>query len=493
MAAARTDHFSIDTQDSMGLKENNGRAARRKTMHRIGWIAVAFLVVLIILFKPFGGGSKAEEHRQRRQELAQRLRKFASEAVNANPIHAMQQKLGSHDSSGTNAWKSDTEEVLEQIVQARLHLVDIRSDTSSLSTAAKGDYSGVYGSFCRLDWSIHKQDPSATPMFRDLVSKSPDCAHPRTVPLKVAAEAVREYDSKHQDHGDSVSDMSTQVPKVLNLTAVAFHESRCGSTLVANLCVSADPAKHRVYSESAPPINALRNTCGDSYQHCSQETAAKILQDVIYLMSRSDDVHESRVFFKIQSIGTLQLRLFQYAFPETPWLFVFREPVQVMMSHLENGVKYANCVRTQRFPPLAIQEVIRKHHVASAGSMAPEAYCAAHLASLTEAASEALNEAGSKGMAVDYKDLPDAFVHEILPSLLGYELSEAMIRRMQETGGQYSKGRGNKAGEFKGDSEKKERKATDAIREAAETFLTTSYEALVKSATERKRLLTSNR
>ena len=452
----------------MGVKENNGRAARRKSLRRLGVVAAVavaglFLVVTVI-------SSRHSQSSSRSKPLAQRLRSLADHAVNVRP---------------QTTWTSDTDALLQEIVQAKLHLVDIRTDTASLATSSGSDYQGMYGAFCRLDWSIHKQDPSATPMFRDLVTKSPDCQHPRTISLKLAADAVRKYDQQQQNHRDS----TTVIPKLLNLTAVAFHESRCGSTLVANLCVSANPAAHRVYSESSPPIAALRNTCGDQYQHCSQDTAIQILRDTIMLMSRSDDPNESRVFFKIQSIGTLQLDLFQTAFPDTPWWFVFREPVQVMMSHLEHGVKQANCMRTQRSPPRAIDELLRRHHVASARSMRPEDYCAAHLASLTEAAAEALATPHSLGMAVNYKDLPSAFVHELLPSVLGYPLGEAELRRLEQTGGQYSKGRGNKAGEFKGDSETKERKATTAIREAAETYLMTSYEALEKSAEERKRLL----
>jgi hypothetical protein len=116
---------------------------------------------------------------------------------------------------------------------------------------------------------------------------------------------------------------------VLNFTGAVFHESRCGSTLVANLLSAV---------ESSPPLKALCYVCGANYSRCSIDTVAAVLQDVVYLMSRTDDVNEECVFFKIQSAVSRNLPVFTKAFPNTPYLFVYREPVQVMMSHLKQGI-----------------------------------------------------------------------------------------------------------------------------------------------------------
>ena len=95
-----------------------------------------------------------------------------------------------------------------------------------------------------------------------------------------------------------------QTVKVLNFTATVFHESRCGSALTANLLVAVDPAGHRVYSESpAPPVQALYQVCGEVYSICSRHVAAAVLQNVVYMMSRSSDhvgivgTEEQRVFY----------------------------------------------------------------------------------------------------------------------------------------------------------------------------------------------------
>ena len=66
------------------------------------------------------------------------------------------------------------------------------------------------------------------------------------------------------------------------------------------------------------------------------------------------------MFFKVSSIGAKRINVMQTAFPSVPWLFVYRDPVQTMMSHLDpekigtvRGGKFpkAVCLRTKGRPP----------------------------------------------------------------------------------------------------------------------------------------------
>jgi hypothetical protein len=169
-------------------------------------------------------------------------------------------------------------------------------------------------------------------MFRFLEAASPGCQNPMKVDLKKVAYLARQRDKKIKAGEVFVGE--GKEAKLLNLTAVAFHESRCGSTLVANSMIAMDPIKHRAYSESPPPVIAY-TICGDDFDRCTQEQAAAVLRDVIYLMSRTDDQREERVFFKFQSITSKKISTFQMAFPHVPWMYVYRDPVQVMMSHVK--------------------------------------------------------------------------------------------------------------------------------------------------------------
>jgi hypothetical protein len=307
-------------------------------------------------------------------------------------------------------------------------------------------------------------------MFRDLVSHSPLCQKQQwKFELSKVVELARHRDAqaKREQH---------QVPKALDLTAVVFHESRCGSTLVANTLIGMNPTKHRTYSESAPPAVAIKSVCGETYGNCSLKQAATVLKDVMYLMSRSNDPMEERVFFKMQSVTTRNLAVFQEAFPDTPWLFVYREPVQVMMSHLKDGTHHANCVRSKASPPQMVRDIASRKQL-HAERMEPEFYCAAHLASITESAVAGLKTSSSLGIPVNYDTLPGRLYEEILPSL-GVEVGPAEIERIRQVASKYAKGRGDRAGQFEGDSEQKEKMASTQVKNAAETFLKESYEVL---------------
>lgn len=302
-------------------------------------------------------------------------------------------------------------------------------------------------------------------MFRHLVEASPKCKHGKhyRVDLKGFTRLARKYDARHN--------------KALNITGVVFHESRCGSTLVANALAAMNPAENRVYSESAPPIAALKSVCGDTYQFCSVHQAGQVLADVMYLMSRSDDPLEKRVFFKIQSIGARNIEVFQNAFPQTPWVFVYRDPVQVMMSQLKMGARNANCVRMRVRPNAHITKLAETKGLTTK-ELSDEQYCAAHLATITESAVTSMQREPHLGTPVNYVNLPHVLYDLVLPQKFGVELSEEEIANIKKISGVYSKGTGGRQGEYKDDTEEKEHLATKEVREAAQLFLEESYKVL---------------
>lgn len=361
-----------------------------------------------------------------------------------------------------------SESILEGIVEANLQLVDVRGRSSD----------DLMGHWCRIDWTEHKNDPSSTPMFRDVVGHSEDCTNPYKYPLAKAFEAVKEYD---EDETDNVN--------VMSLGGVVFHESRCGSTLVANMLQSISPQKHRVYSESPPPIAALRNVCGEDYSACSIETAAETLRQVVYLMSRSNQ-KEERVFFKIQSIGSRNIPVFLKAFPQTPWLFIYRHPVQVLQSQLAHGIRNANCARQQRsgnHSPAVRQALLQARALSPDANipehprdLTPVEYCALHLASITTTAAQHVNE---NGHVINYSRLlTDDFTTWILPDFLEREPTSTEIASLEATSQVYSKGRGNKAGEFHADSQAKMATASADVVRAAALFLENNYQQLERES-----------
>ena len=310
-------------------------------------------------------------------------------------------------------------------------------------------------------------------MFRDIVAHSPDCQSNNL--FKADLRKVVDL-ARHQD--EIAANSNSNKVKVLNLTAVAFHESRCGSTLVANSFIAMDPTRHRTYSESAPAAQAIRSICGEQYSRCSVTQAAKLLQDTVYMMSRTNDLREERVFYKFQSITTKAVEVFKTAFPNVPWLFVYRDPVQVMMSHFKDDptMSHAICTRAQHNPPPDVDKIAKRYgHVNSARSLSKEEYCAAHLAGITEAAVHNLND---YAIPINYDHLMDTLMDEVLPRIWGRPLSKTELENIRTVSQTYSKGRGNRHKEFKGDSEQKAKAASQQVRDAAEMILKQSYDAL---------------
>ena len=171
-------------------------------------------------------------------------------------------------------------------------------------------------------------------MFRDLLKLS-DC-HSKNNMISIPITEVG--DKKYQKLYEK-----SHVPYEISPTGFIFHESRVGSTLVANM-LSSDPYS-MVFSESAPPASVLLHC-----KKCSKDDQLKLFKTVVSLMCRS--TYHKYCFFKFQSITTTMMNLALKAFPQVPWIFLYRQPIETMMSHVGNGKgNNAPCLRSKRKPP----------------------------------------------------------------------------------------------------------------------------------------------
>jgi hypothetical protein len=185
---------------------------------------------------------------------------------------------------------------------------------------------------CKLNFKKYWEQPHAYPMFRDLENMSGCVANNRR--RERMSVLLKEID----DHKLLPSG------RVISPTGFVFHESRVGSTLIANFLAS-DPWSI-VFSESTPIANAILHCT-----HCSEDQQIELFRNVLRLMGRTP--FHKRMFVKFQSITTTKIHIALKAFPDTPWSFVFRQPVQTMMSHLDpqKGSSSAPCLRSKRSPP----------------------------------------------------------------------------------------------------------------------------------------------
>lgn len=429
-------------------------------------ILACFATVIFVVYLVREGPKRASGAFQQNHEHPHHLSNAGSD-----PILERLRRRKSPGESQDLPWNPD-EKVLNDVLSGRLTLSNLHIDQTAIGKSRDDNYVGVYGQFCKVDWSGHKEDPALTPMFRDLVTDAVDCNKPHTLDLKKVVEAAREHDEANKG--------ATSSAKVLETPLFVFHESRCGSTLVANLLQAMSPIEHRVYSEHPAPLFALQ-VCGEDYKTCSHETAAAIFRDTIYMMSRSDEKREQRAFYKVQSAGSKHLPVFQRAFPDTPWIFVYREGVEVMMSHLASGARHALCVTSRRRPGRMVEELAQRHRV-FIENLSDVEYCALHLSALTEAAAESLD---AYAIPVNYKDLPGVLYEKILPAI-GIPIGDAEIHRIEHAAQTYAKGSRGRYKDFQGDAEKKVSSASPEVKQAAARFLQPAYEELEVAAEQRK-------
>jgi hypothetical protein len=233
----------------------------------------------------------------------------------------------------------------------------------------------------------------------------------------------------------------------LRVAGFIFHMTHCGSTLVAQMLASL-PA-NVVLSEPQPIDRILR-----APMHLSGVSAEQLmrwLRGMVGALGRRRQPQERDVFIKLDGWHALALPLFRRAFPETPWAFVYREPIEVLAR------------MAQRFP--GIEPALVDLTWPQVAAMPIEQYCAVILQRICRAAIEQYAQGG--GLLIDYRELPDAACTRLLAHFrLDYRRAD--LARMREVARFDAK---EPARLYADDSEAKRRMATPGIRAAADSLL----------------------
>ncbi|HEV2674548.1 MAG TPA: sulfotransferase [Aliidongia sp.] len=241
-------------------------------------------------------------------------------------------------------------------------------------------------------------------------------------------------------------------------TGFIFHMSRCGSTLVSQM-LAASP-RNIAISEASPVDAILRPDLGPA--GTSDEERVRLLRGVIGAFGQRRAGDERRLFVKFDCWHTLNLALIRRAFPTVPWLFLYRDPVEVLVSQMkQRGV--------QTVPGMIRPELFGIDFAAAVQMPGPD-YCAQVLAALCRAA---LDHAKA-GLLVNYSELPDAFWTRISRHF-GTEWAVSERALMAETLTFDSK---SPSFAFVPDVVEKQRKAPPAFRAAAERWLGPVYREL---------------
>jgi hypothetical protein len=222
-----------------------------------------------------------------------------------------------------------------------------------------------------------------------------------------------------------------------------FHMSRCGSTLVSRMLTAAG---YRVISEAPPIDQAIRADREDWLR----AIVAALGGGVPY-------------FVKLDSWHIHSLTLIRAAFPLAPWIFLHRDPVEVLVSHHRRPGR-------QSVPGLMDPGTLRLEP--EAAGLARDEWCARMLAAMCRAAREAQFEAG--GLFIDYRQLPGAVFGGIARHFR-ISFDDAAAGRMREAASYDAK---NPQVAFEPDSIAKQADGVTARELAARTGLADLYAAL---------------
>lgn len=295
---------------------------------------------------------------------------------------------------------------------------------------------GWDGSGPEVEWCYTGEEPFTDPFFEQTLDR---CVHRRPFSLLFRPRTPM--------------DALAEGRPGLEPSGFIFHASRCGSTVVTQMLASS--TRNLVLSEPRTVDSVLRLPVPETQR-------IDWLRSLVSTLGRPSRA-ETRYVLKLDAWSVLLLPIIRRAFPQTPWIFLYRDPVEILVSQLLH--------RGAHMVPGALSPALFGLEAAAVAAMAPEVYCARVLGAICEAALEREDE---RAMFVEYRELPGAVLDPIA-SLFGIDPSRAERTRMKAAAKRDAK---NPVLAFEDDTAEKRVSATAAVREAVEQWVAEPYRRL---------------
>jgi hypothetical protein len=258
-------------------------------------------------------------------------------------------------------------------------------------------------------------------------------------------------------------DVLLQLEKELdsvNPTGFIFHSSRCGSTLVANACRA---VSNSIVLSEVNAIDALvARFITDADNPVKESLYSVFLRGVVHALAerRSNERH---LFIKFACCSFAQLERIKRIWPNVPWLFLYRDPVETIVSNMQD------------VPPWLIDNDTRvlSAIIGDSSEMSLEELCARTIGSLYSTAYKLAND---NSMLLNYNQLSVPVIARIL-NFFNVSLSSEELGTIARTSGVYSKEvSGTRA--FVSDVDAKQKLASDLVREVSERWAVEPYRLL---------------
>lgn len=247
----------------------------------------------------------------------------------------------------------------------------------------------------------------------------------------------------------------------LPLHGLIFHMSRCGSTLAAQWLAALPDSV--VLSEPEPADTLLQWP-----PHTGDED---LLRGLFAALGQPRRECDRRLFIKTDCSHLLQIGRYLAAFPGTPWIFMYRDPIEVLVSHQRS---------------MGMFQI--SHILAAAGIQSPaEAWrdplsnTAWTLSLILENAAHAMGQF-ENGLLINYSELPET--PGAIARHFGIADSDFDTQAVAAVNGCHSKWRTS----FEPDSEEKRSAADSQVRELSERWLSAPYQQLERLRLEHPKL-----
>lgn len=305
----------------------------------------------------------------------------------------------------------------------------------------------VYGASGRahVDWARLGTEPFTDPFFEQTLGRAMRNPAQLLFRRETSADALEAF-----------AEDAAGVPP----TGFIFHWSRCGSTLVAQMLAAL--ADSVVVSE-APAIDEVL-AVARRVPGVTHEQRLRWFRGMVRALGRPRRGNERRYFIKFDSWHVLELPLIREAFPDVPWIFLYRDPVEVLVSHQRRP-------GSQMLPGVLDPRLFGIEPASLAG-FSLEEYAARVLARIGIAAAFHLQADG--GRAVNFTELPGA-LWTSLGGTFGVEWTDDDLGRLQRAACFDAK---SPTQLHVDDRAGKQREASEEVRVLAEAWVGEAYRKL---------------
>jgi hypothetical protein len=254
-------------------------------------------------------------------------------------------------------------------------------------------------------------------------------------------------------------------------TAFIFHTSRCGSTLLSRMLMALQT--HVVVSE--PTVLDVVLRARYKMPELSRELQLAWIRATVSALAQPRAGGESRFVAKLDAWNITELALMRDAFPGVPWIFLYREPLEVAASQLK--MPGAFMVPGMMGPSPALMSADE------AIAMPRSEFVAEVLGRIFEAGAAGCRAFG--GRPVNYRELPDALWGPLAEDF-GVVPDESTIALLRDAARLDAK---NPHFEFVADSAQKRADASAELRAAVDRRIAPAYaslEALARGTVARR-------